>query len=62
MNTTFIINGGAGRVVASIPVLEKFARLNPDDDFRILISGWENLFWSHPTTKTIFFSESKRCF
>jgi len=60
MNTTFIINGGAGRVVASIPVLEKFARLNPDDDFRILISGWENLFWSHPTLQKRSFSLNQK--
>lgn len=63
LNTTFIINGGAGRVVSAIPALEKYARLNPDDDFKVIIHGWELLFWSHPllqqktfpvTTKGIF--------
>ena len=48
-NTTFIITGGAGRVVCAIPALEKYARLNPDDDFNIVVHGWEALFWSHPT-------------
>jgi len=48
MNTTFMINGGAGRVVAAIPALEKFARLNPDNDFRIIVHGWQDLYWSHP--------------
>jgi len=48
MNTTFMINGGAGRVVSAIPALEKFARLNPNDDFRVVVYGWELLFWSHP--------------
>ena len=37
MNTTFVLNGGAGRVIASIPALEKFHRLNPQDDFKILV-------------------------
>lgn len=48
MNKTFVINGGAGRVIAAIPALEKFARLNPDNDFKVLIYGWESLYWSHP--------------
>ena len=47
-NTTFILSGGAGRIVTAIPALEKFARLNPDDDFKVLIHGWNDLYWSHP--------------
>jgi len=56
MNTTFIINGGAGRVIASIPALEKYARLNPNDDFTVLVYGWEVLFWSHPLLQNRTFS------
>jgi len=48
MNTTFLISGGAGRVVAAIPALEKYHRLNPYDDFRVIVYGWENLYWNHP--------------
>jgi hypothetical protein len=48
MNTTFIINGGAGRVITAIPALEKFHKLNPDNDFRVIIHGWQDLYWSHP--------------
>jgi hypothetical protein len=48
MDTAFIINGGAGRVLAATPALEKFARLNPDDDFRVIIHGWESLYWGNP--------------
>lgn len=48
MNTTFIINGGAGRVITAIPALEKFHRLNPDNDFKVIIHGWDSLYWSHP--------------
>lgn len=48
MNKTFMINGGAGRVITAIPALEKFARLNPDNDFRIIVHGWQDLYWSHP--------------
>ena len=56
MNTTFIINGGAGRVIAAIPALEKYARLNPNDDFSVLVYGWESLFWSHPLLQNRTFS------
>lgn len=48
MNTTFIITGGAGRVISAIPALEKYHRLNPNDDFRVIVHGWDNLYWSHP--------------
>ena len=47
MNTTFLLSGGAGRIITATPALEKFARLNPDDDFKVLIYGWENLYWNH---------------
>lgn len=49
MNTTFLLSGGAGRIIAAIPALEKFHRLNPTDDFKVLIYGWENLYWNHPS-------------
>jgi len=48
MSKIFIINGGAGRVITAIPALEKYHRLNPTDDFRIIVHGWESLYWSHP--------------
>jgi ADP-heptose:LPS heptosyltransferase len=48
MDTTIILNGGAGRVIAAVPALEKFAKLNPNVNFKILVYGWENLYWSHP--------------
>jgi hypothetical protein len=43
-----MINGGAGRVISAIPALEKYAKLNPDNDFNVIVHGWENLYWSHP--------------
>lgn len=48
MNTTFLLSGGAGRIITAIPALEKYARLNPDKDFNVLVYGWENLYWNHP--------------
>lgn len=59
-DTTFIITGGAGRVIAAIPALEKFAELNPDDNFKVLVYGWESLFWSHPLLQDRTFSISQK--
>jgi ADP-heptose:LPS heptosyltransferase len=56
LNTTFVINGGAGRVITAIPALEKYARLNPDDDFKVIVHGWESLYWSHPLLQQKTFS------
>jgi ADP-heptose:LPS heptosyltransferase len=56
MNTTFLLSGGAGRIVAAIPALEKFHRLNPHDDFKVLIYGWENLYWNHPLLQSRTYS------
>ena len=56
MNTVFILNGGAGRVIAAIPALEKFHRLNPEDDFKVFVYGWECLYWSHPILQKRTFS------
>lgn len=60
MNTTFIINGGAGRVITAIPALEKYARLNPDDDFKLVVYGWESLYWSHPLLQDKTFSAGQK--
>lgn len=42
---TFLIDGGVGRVICSIPALKKFARNNPNINFNIVVWGWERVFW-----------------
>jgi len=59
-NTTFIISGGAGRVVTAIPALEKYHRLNPDDDFKVLVHGWQDLYWSHPILQDRTFAANQK--
>ena len=46
--TIFYIDGGAGRVIAAIPALLKYARLNPDKEWSVIIPAWDNLLWSIP--------------
>jgi hypothetical protein len=48
MNKIFYIDGGAGRVIAAIPALLKFHKLNPTADWSIVIPAWDGLLWSIP--------------
>jgi hypothetical protein len=45
----FIINGGAGRVICSIPAFEKYETESGDDDFIIICEGGTEMFKGHPT-------------
>jgi hypothetical protein len=47
-NTAFFINGGAGRVICSIPALEKYHQENPDDNFIIVCEGGSDFYKGHP--------------
>ena len=48
MKKVFFIDGGAGRVVAAIPALLKYNRLNPNAEWNVVIPAWDFLFWSIP--------------
>lgn len=60
MNTTFIIDGGAGRLITAIPALEKYAINNPNDDFRVLTAAWESLYWAHPVLQNRAFNINQK--
>ena len=42
----FFVNGGAGRVISSIPAFEKYAETH--DDFVIVCEGGTDFFKGHP--------------
>ena len=44
LSKAFFINGGAGRVVCSIPALEKYASDSGDEDFIIVSESWQELY------------------
>ena len=46
MKTVFMIDGGAGRAIAAIPALIKYAKKN--NNFRIMVHGWDSLLWGIP--------------
>jgi len=41
-----MIDGGAGRAIAAIPALIKHSKKN--QDFRIMVHGWDTLYWGIP--------------
>jgi len=44
----FFINGGAGRVLCSIPVLEKYYEESRDEDFIVICESGTELYKGHP--------------
>ena len=44
----FAIDGGAGRAIAAIPALKKYARNHPNEDWAVIVFGWDILFWGIP--------------
>lgn len=48
MKTIFWIDGGAGRAIAAIPALIKYAKLNPDADWAVIVAAWDFLYWGIP--------------
>lgn len=46
---SFFINGGAGRVICSIPAFEKYQEEHPEEDFIIVCEGGSDFFRGHPT-------------
>ncbi len=45
----FFINGGAGRMIASIPAFEKYLEETDDKDFIIVCEGGTDVFKGHPS-------------
>ena len=56
MRKIFVIDGGAGRVIAAIPALEKYVMNHPDEDVKIIIFGWDNLLWGNSLLQDITFN------
>ena len=63
MKTIINIDGGLGRCLTAIPALLKFGKNNPDDDWYVMIPGWDFMFWGieelqqrtfNPETKGMF--------
>jgi hypothetical protein len=57
MKKIIYIDGGAGRAIAALPALEKLVKnKKPDDDIRIVVMGWDNLYWGNQLLQDITFN------
>jgi ADP-heptose:LPS heptosyltransferase len=45
----FFVNGGAGRMICSIPAFEKYEKESGDNDFIIVTEGGSEVYKGHPT-------------
>lgn len=58
MQTTLLIDGGLGRVISSIPALEKYVLNNPET--YVIVSYWTAIFWGNKIlTNCIYDSNTK---
>jgi len=48
MTTVIWIDGGIGRVITSIPALLKYHKNHPDEEWYIMIPGWDFVMWGFP--------------
>jgi hypothetical protein len=53
MKKAFFINGGAGRVLCSIPALEYYKE-HTDPDVIIVVEAWQELFLSTSLRKNVY--------
>ena len=45
MKKVFWIDGGAGRTICAIPAFIKYSKLHKDEDWVIIVAGWDYLYW-----------------
>lgn len=48
MKYSVFIDGGAGRVITAIPALVKFVTKHNNDEVKIFVNTWDQIFWNHP--------------
>jgi len=56
MKKVFMIDGGAGRAISAIPALEKYIKNHPNEDVKIIVFGWDNLYWGNTLLQDITYS------
>ena len=58
----FAIDGGAGRAVAAIPALNKYYKKHKDEDWAIIIGGWDTLYFGLPFQDHVYSMDVKGLF
>ena len=55
-----MIDGGAGRVIASIPALEYYVKSYPNENVKIFVYGWDSLLWSNKLLQPLTFNSNDK--
>jgi hypothetical protein len=48
MTTIISLDGGLGRIITAIPALLKYSKNHPDEEWYIMIPGWDFVTWGIP--------------
>lgn len=48
MTKIIIIDGGLGRIITSIPALLKYSKNHPEEEWYVMIPGWDFIMWGFP--------------
>lgn len=63
MSTIIVIDGGVGRSVAAIPALLKYHKIHPNEEWYVMVHGWDFMFWGFPELqKRVFNPDTKGVF
>jgi hypothetical protein len=60
MITIIAIDGGFGRVITAIPALLKYSKNHPDEEWYIMIPGWDFITWGIPELQERTFNPNTR--
>ena len=60
MTTIICIDGGIGRVITSIPALLKYHKNHPNEEWYVMIPGWEFVTWGFPELQERTFSPDSK--
>lgn len=60
MSTIISLDGGLGRVIAAIPALLKYHKNHPDEEWYVMIPGWDFITWGIPELQERTFNPDAR--
>ena len=60
MTTIISLDGGLGRIITAIPALLKYSQNHPDEEWYIMIPGWDFITWGIPELQERTFNPDTR--
>jgi hypothetical protein len=60
MTTIITLDGGFGRIITAIPALLKYFKNHPDEEWYIMIPGWDFIAWGIPELQERTFNPDAR--